>query len=120
MRVYGRTIDNTRPNANFYKWQVVQDDDDNIRLTHLIQVLQMDIQESPFYSNWGMPVANALITGVLSDVAINNTINQFAQYFAALQITRGISNDPKEIYYQVDVVLKNGKNVTLDVNKITR
>lgn len=73
-------------------WVMVTTDangyNDNVMLTTLAQVLKLNLGESPFYANYGIPQYQTITTQVFPDYYVMQTQTQFSQYFASLIITR--------------------------------
>ena len=88
MRTYGRitNADGTRT------WVVVETDangnDDLVWLTTLIQTLKLNLGESPFYANYGIPAHPSVVSQVQPDFYVARTQQQFARYFASLSIAK--------------------------------
>ena len=99
MRIYGRifslnpdgTKQKTQP-PGFPYWVVVQTDaagfNDWVFITNLCQVLLLNLNESPFYANWGIPAEQAVISQVQPDYYVAQTQQFFSQYFASLIIAK--------------------------------
>lgn len=91
MRTYGRING---------KWVTVTTDpngqNDHVYLTTLAQVLLLNLGESPFYANFGIPAHQAVIQRVFPDYYVAYTQQQFSQYFASLLISR--RNQPEPVY----------------------
>lgn len=85
-RIWGRT--GTPPTTWEVRGPDANGDLSNVRITWLIQVLKMNLGEDPIYNNWGIDAQQALVTQVLPDFYVNVVQQQFAQYFASLQITK--------------------------------
>lgn len=126
MRTYGRAnvLDgNGRPifvNGRAVKrWVEVDTDangyDDNVWLTTLCQVLLLNLNESPFYANWGIPARQSVLQQVPPDFWVTFTQQNFSQYFASLIIAREPINDPPT--YRINVITQQGAklNFTLGV-----
>lgn len=120
MRTYGRVTTiipgkNTSDAPTSTKtWVVVQTDEngsnDYVFLTTLCQVLLLNLGESPFYANYGIPGKNSVIQQIHPDFYVTITQQQFSQYFASLIITKTvvtINKRPTPVY-QVNVLLNNG------------
>lgn len=106
MRTYGRVWDaNGDPT-----WVVVQTDangnNDQVYLTTLGQVLKLNLGESPFYANYGIPQYQTVVTQVFPDYYAMMTQMQFASFFAALSINRVPQTNPPT--YNVTAVTHNG------------
>lgn len=109
MRTWGR-VDGT--------WVEVSTDangfNDLVYVTALIQVLQLELGESPYYANYGIPAQSSLIQQIFPDYYVMVTQQQFAGYFANLTITR---TDPNTPTYAVRVVTHAGVviNATVEI-----
>lgn len=105
MRTYGRTYDEFG-NAT---WHVVTTDsagfNDAVWLTTLCQTLLLNLGESPFYANFGIPAYQSVMTQVFPDFYMIYTQQQFSQYFASLIVSREPSPTPT---YMVNVTATNG------------
>lgn len=105
MRTWGRQY----AEDGTYQWiQVSTDADgynDYVYLTTLAQVLLLNLGESPFWGNYGIPAQPSVATQVFPDLYVALTQQQFAQYFASLIITK--LSDP-EPHYSVNVVTQAG------------
>lgn len=75
-------------------------DNSMVYLVTLIQVLKLNLGESPFFGNWGLPAQQSVITQVQPDYYINMTQAQFAQFFAALIVSKAPQqpNQPTPAY----------------------
>jgi hypothetical protein len=73
-------------------WEVVTTDfegfNDSVWLTTLAQVLKLNLGESPFFGNFGIPAHPSIVTQIAPDFFMARTQQQFAGYFASLIITR--------------------------------
>jgi hypothetical protein len=112
MRTYGRVY-----NADgTYTWVVVTTDangfNDWVWLTTLLQVLQLNLNESPFYANYGIPAHQAVVQQVFPDLYVAITQQQFSQYFASLVIAK--QNQPTPTY-NVNVTTHQGAVVQATV-----
>lgn len=108
MRTYGRiTIGGKRV------WVVVTTDangrNDAVYVTALVQVLQLNLGESPFYSNIGIPGAQSVVQQVFPDYYATYTQQLFAPYFASLLITRPSAAFPPT--YEVTAVTHQGTQI---------
>ena len=107
LRTYGRT---GQVNGVGGTWVEVTTDangySDQVYYTTLIQVLKLNLGESPFYGNYGIPAQQSVITQVFPDYYVMQTQTQFAPYFASLVITRvPLTTTPT---YDVTVVCHSG------------
>jgi hypothetical protein len=91
MRTYGRVVpDPLYPDVK--KWVEVDTDvnsfNDMVWLTTLIQVIKLNLGESPFYSNYGIPAHQSVVTQIAPDLYMSNIQQQFASHFLSLIISR--------------------------------
>lgn len=113
MRTWGRVFptDGEAP-----RWvEVVTDangNNDNVWITTLAQVLLLNLGESPFFANYGIPAQQSVITQVFPDYYVNQTQQQFSSYFASLIITKLPAPNPQ---YSVKVVTNQGVVTTVPV-----
>lgn len=106
MRTYGRTRDADGAPT----WVEVSTDaagrNDLVYATALCQVLLLNLNESPFYANHGIPAKTSLIQQVAPDFYAMRTQQQFAQYFANLVIAR--DQRAAEPTYNVNITTHDG------------
>lgn len=95
-------------------WQLVQTDpatglNDLVYLTTLAQCLLLNLNESPFNSTSGIPAQQAVLQQIYPDFYVAQTQQQFAPYFASLQITHqpASANNPT-LTYQVAAMTHQG------------
>lgn len=55
-------------------------------LTTLIQVIRLNLGESPFYSNYGIPAHSSVVSQLAPDYYMNFIQQKFAGYFMFLSI----------------------------------
>ena len=79
---------------------------ENVYLTTLAQVFKLNLGESPFYSNYGIPQYQTIQTQVMPDYYAMMTQTQFAPYFASLTISRVQSSSAP--VYNVNAVTFSG------------
>jgi hypothetical protein len=84
--------------------------DDNVWLTTLAQALKLNLGESPFNANLGIPQMQTVVTQVMPDFYVSQIQQYFAPYFASLAITRVQGSFPP--VYQVTAVCHNGAILT--------
>lgn len=121
MRVYGRIV----PNPLYpytRQWLEVTTDqdgfDDMVYLTNLIQVLKLNLGESPFYANWGIPAHPSVVTQIAPDYYVSLTQQRFAKYFMLLTISRsnGFDEDGRPApLYNVNVITNAGAQLSIQV-----
>jgi hypothetical protein len=121
LRVYGRYVpDPLYPYTR--KWIEITTDDngfnDMVYLTNLIQVLRLNLGESPFYSNWGIPAHPSIVTQIAPDYYMTLTQQRFARYFLLLTIYRsdGFDEDGRPApLYNVNVITNTGAQLSFTV-----
>jgi hypothetical protein len=105
MRSFGRTP----PDENGKQVWVEIDPDPQTGATDLIyfatlaQTLRLNLGESPFYANYGLPAQQAVQTQIPPDFYIARTQGQFSQYFASLIVAKSpvpipAPNPPRPTY----------------------
>jgi uncharacterized protein YfaA (DUF2138 family) len=112
MRTYGRTYD-VYGNPT---WQVVTTDangyNDAVYITTLAQCLKLNLGESPFYANYGLPAKESVLQQVAPDFQIALTQQQFAPFFAALTIAKTASLPPT---YRINAVTQQGSIISAEI-----
>lgn len=112
MRTWGRI---TNPNGS-KTWVEVTTDangyNDAVFLTTLCQVLLLNLGESPFYANYGIPAKPSVVQQVQPDYYISVTQQQFAPYFASLIVAKTNSNPPT---YKINLTTQQGAKVITEV-----
>lgn len=113
MRTYGRIT-----NADGSKTWVEVDTDANgfndaVYLTTLCQCFLLNLNESPFYANFGLPDEQAVIQQIAPDYYANRMAQYFAQFFAVLILSR----DPNasQPVYTIDVTTQQGSKAVISV-----
>ena len=112
LRTYGRTYDlYGKPT-----WiEIVTDDngyDDAVWITTLIQCIKLNLAESPFYANYGIPAQQSVVTQIFPDYYISLLQTYFSPYFASLQVSRVSANEP---VYNVDVITHQGAKIQTQI-----
>ena len=106
MRTWGRQYSEN----GTYQWVEVLPDangyEDNIWLTTLVQALKLNLGESPFYANLGIPQQQTIVTQVYPDFYVSQIQQYFAPRFASLTIFRVPASFPP--VYQVNAVCHSG------------
>jgi len=74
-------------------------------LTTLIQVLKLNLNESPFFANYGIPAHPSVVQQVAPDFYATLTQQYFAPYFAALTIAKVLDLPPT---YKVNATTVEG------------
>lgn len=118
MRTYGRVYDEY-DNPSWV--EVVTDNNganDFVFLTTLIQCLLLNLGESPFYANYGIPGQQSVIQQIFPDYYVVQTQTQFAPFFAALIINKLALRDAEGVpypAYKVNVTTNQGVGVEATV-----
>lgn len=111
-RVWGRTNNGVPP----YTWVAVTPDANGsqsyLNITWLIQVLKLNLGESPIYSNYGIPAQQSVMTQIFPDFYVQQVQQQFAPYFASLQISKVPSTSP---IYNVAITTLEGTIFNEDI-----
>lgn len=88
MRTYGRTQDVLTGKKT---WWVVTTDmngfNDSVYITALAQVIKLNLNESPFFADWGIPAHESVITQVYPDLFLVRIQQRFAPYFASVLLS---------------------------------
>lgn len=112
-RTYGRLTDEFGNKT----WQVVTTDangfNDNISLTTLAQCLKLNLGESPFHANYGIPQYQTIVTQVLPTFYVAQTQTQFAPDFASLAITQVPNSFPP--VYNVNATCHSGATLNAQI-----
>jgi len=88
MRTYGRTYDEYG-NPTWIEVQTAPNgSNDLVYVTALAQVLKLNLGESPFYANWGIPAHPSVAQQVPPDYYVQLTQRRFAPHFASLIVTK--------------------------------
>lgn len=124
MRIYGRVpVDPTIPDGP-KRWVVVTTDkngfNDACYITALAQTLKLNLGESPFWANYGIPAKQSVLQQIMPDFYAVFTQQYYSQFFAALTIAK----DPAALdpTYNLYVIPHNGAIIpplTMTVNGIT-
>lgn len=75
-------------------------------LTTLVQTLLLNLGESPFYAQYGIPAQQSVMQQVFPDYYVALTQQAFAPYFASLLITKVSGTSAPT--YQVNVTTHQG------------
>jgi hypothetical protein len=111
MRTYGRIA--AGPGLPPTIWTEVTTDanglNDAVYLTTLIQVLKLNLGESPFFANYGIPAQQAVIQQIFPDFYIWQTQRQFASFFASLIVSKVPAQTIPT--YTVNITTNNGAKI---------
>lgn len=85
-------------------------------ITTLAQTLLLNLNESPFYANRGIPAKNSIEQQIWPDYYVIRTQQLFAQYFANLVVARIPGADHPT--YKINVTTRQGTKLVLTVGRI--
>jgi hypothetical protein len=113
MRIWARQFDE---NDNPIGWVAVTTDangfNDMVRVVQLIQVLKLSLGESPLYANFGIPAQQSVLTQVFPDYYVNQTQQQFAQYFVFLTVQKLARATPT---YDISAITHSGAVISTEI-----
>jgi hypothetical protein len=93
MRVWGRIYDSQRQ----YTWNAVETDangfNDEVYLTAFAQVLQLQLNESPFFSQYGIPAFPSVHNQTFPDANVYWLQRKYAENFISLVVTPASTTD---------------------------
>jgi len=116
MRVYGRVTDELGQKS----WFEVQTDsagnNEYVFLTALVQVLKLNLGESPFYGNFGIPAKTSVLQQIAPDFYVAFTQQAYSGYFANLSITRVPAPDRVTPTYNVSVLMTTGTKFQVNID----
>jgi hypothetical protein len=75
-------------------------------------VLKLNLGESPFYANYGIPAKPSVVQQVQPDFYVSRTQTQFAAYFAALIVAKTANLPPT---YRINVTTNQGLKLNAEV-----
>jgi hypothetical protein len=105
-RVWGKE---NQPDGS-YKWKKIEtvsyENFEYGYVTNLIQALKLNVGESPFYANVGIPAQKSVATQIFPDFFVVQTQQLFSPYFATLLISKINSPTPT---YDINITFYNGK-----------
>ena len=109
MRVYGRVpVDLNVPNGP-KKWVVVettaQGYNDAVYITAMAQTLLLNLNESPFWANYGIPAHDSVMQQIFPDFYVIFTQQYYARFFASLSVAKLPTFEPQ---YRLDVITNQG------------
>jgi hypothetical protein len=112
MRTYGRIEDPSGVKV----WVQVDPDPkgflDAIYLTALCQVFKLNLGESPFFADWGLPALQSVMQQIAPDYYVALTQQRFAPYFLYLGVSRLPTFQPT---YNVSVMFQNGAQAQIEL-----
>lgn len=85
---------------------------DLVYLTTLCQTLKLNLGESPFFGNYGIPAHESVVQQVFPDFYVAMVQQQFAPFFASVIISKENSTTPT---YRVNVTTNQGYKLSATV-----
>jgi hypothetical protein len=119
VRTYGRIVPNPLyPDVK--QWVVITTDangfNDMVMLTTLIQVVKLNLGESPFFSNYGIPAHPSVVSQIAPDLFLSRIQQQFAIYFLSITLTKqpnALDEDGRPApSYLISVITQYGAKLT--------
>ena len=116
MRTYGRTQDVL---SGKKKWWVVTTDsggyNDSVYLTALAQVIKLNLGESPFFGDWGIPAHQSVVMQIFPDYYMVRIQQQFSGFFASCILSKqpdATDQDGRPApSYMIDVLTNYGSRI---------
>lgn len=113
LRTWGRPHNR---DGTYGPWTAVTTDpagnNDLVYFVTLCQVLLLNLGESPFFANFGVPAHQSVLTQVFPDYYVTYTQQQFSQYFASLIVSKQAVPSPT---YNVNVTTHAGVKLNASV-----
>jgi hypothetical protein len=120
MRTYARIPTTISPGVKKLVWYTITTDangfNDGVYFATLCQNLLLNLLESPFYGQNGIPAQQSVIQQVAPDLYVQLIQKQFAPYFVSLTITK-VQNTFNPTY-NVRVVTHTGAVIGATVQKV--
>jgi hypothetical protein len=102
VRTYGR-------DSVTRQWAIVETNaqgfDDAVWITTLVQTLRLNLGESPFFANYGIPAHPSVVQQIFPDYYVAFTQQQYAPHFASLLVTKVPGPAP---VYSISVTTEQG------------
>ena len=112
MRTWGR-ITNELGVKTWVKVETAPDgNNDLVWVTTLAQTLKLNLNESPFFGNLGIPAHQSVMQQVYPDYYVAYTQQWFSPYFAALTVAKVPTNFPE---YTINVTTHLGTKLNASV-----
>jgi len=102
--------------TNPYTWVEVETDqngfNDYVYITALIQCLKLNIGESPFWADWGIPGQQSVMTQVAPDYYVALMQQRYSQFFASLSVVKTATNPPT---YRLNIITQSGVKLSYTI-----
>lgn len=123
MRVYGRVLVNPLEPDGPKEWKVIETTEagynDLVHITAMAQTLQLNLNESPFWANFGIPAKQSVMQQIMPDFYIVYTQKYYSQFFASLTIAKKVVPDvngsPSPVY-DMSLVTQQGVKLNARAN----
>ena len=83
-----------------------------VYVTALAQTLKLNLGESPFYANWGIPAKESVVQQIFPDYFVLLTQQQYAPHFAYLSVSKVPSPTPT---YRIKAITNKGVQLNASV-----
>ena len=115
-RVYGRIpLDPLVPKGP-KQWIVITTDSngfsDAVHLTALAQTLLLNLNESPFWGNFGIAAKQAVLQQIPPDIFVTAIQRYYQQFFAAITVAKTNDLTPT---YDINVITQLGSKLSFSV-----
>lgn len=88
-------------------------DSSMVWLTTFVQCLKLNLGESPFWGNYGLPSLQSVQSQVAPDVYVAQMQAAFSQYFVSLSVSRQLGSITP--IYNITAIMNNGSIVSTQV-----
>lgn len=110
MRVYGRVpVDIAVPNGP-KRWVVVETTEeglnDGVHITAMAQTFKLNLNESPFWANFGIPAHESVMQQIWPDFYVTFIQQYYSQFFTSLIVTP--QRAEREPHYLASVTTHQG------------
>jgi hypothetical protein len=112
MRIWGRVTD--RYGYKYWVEVTTSPNGDNsaVYLTWLAQVCKLNLGESPFFGDWGIPAHASVEQQIAPDFYLQRIQQRFSQYFISVIVTKlPVVGQPQTPTYQINVLLSSGARI---------
>jgi hypothetical protein len=117
MRTYGRiALGKAEDGTTIRQWVKVETDangfNDMVNLTTLAQALLLNINESPFFADWGIPARDSVMQQIHPNFYVGLMQQRFSKMFASIVVAH--RNDPIPTY-DINVVTHQGVRLNASI-----
>lgn len=119
MRTYGRVYSD----PDTYTWVVVETDqngfNDYVHVTGLIQELKLNLGESPFWGDRGIPAKPSIVMQVAPDYYTMLMQQRYSPFFLAITIARQpdklVRTGVFQVIYSINITTHYGVQLNMDI-----